>query len=172
MPRLTAAEPTTEAPSVRFVFEPMLDMVNAMYFTSRSRRRRCGGLPVEIRKEMAPDLLEELDFLYSYPKGQPGLMGQLGDVLYAHPETWKSVGGLLAFVRGLPEGIGTSEVDPGIRGLAFYTACHYVRPEERRFPGEDPREKLRLELLADGYDPEDALRIFDRPEELTPGWCG
>src|SRR5512145_1831504 len=144
MPRLTTAESTVDKPTVQFVFEPMLDMMNAMYFTHLVvDSEGVEGWPVEVRRQMSPDLLAELDFLYSYPKGQPGIMGQLGDVLYAHPEAWMSVADLLAFVRSLPSGIGSSEADPGIQGLAFYVGCSYVGAIERREQGVDPREQLR-----------------------------
>jgi len=163
MPRLTA----TTAPAqtdVEFAFSPALDMLNAMYFTRLViDAEGVEGWPVALRKEMAPDLLAELDYLYWFPNGA-GLMGQLSDMLFSHPRVWGSVDDLVAFIQEVPAGIGPSQQDAGIQGLAYYLAC--VRVEEKPL-SEDPREALRLKITADGVeDVEAVMELWDRPEEL------
>jgi DNA-binding transcriptional ArsR family regulator len=167
VPKLAAAEPTTRAPSVQFVFSPALDMMNAMYFTRLVvDSEGVEGWPVALREQMAPDLLSELDFLYTYPKGQPGIMGQLGDILFSAPEAWPSVDALIGFVRSLPAGLGTRS-EPGIQGLVFYVAgCDGVTTDRWRDPGASPRDALAEELDESAIDVLQALALYDRPEEL------
>src|SRR3990172_232135 len=106
MPRLP--QPTAPAASkVEFIVSPMLDMLNLMYFTSLvPQLEGVEGWPVQLRDEMAPDLLAELDALYNYPAGDPGIMGTLGDLLVAHPEAWRDLASLLGYVQALADGSG------------------------------------------------------------------
>ena len=125
MPRLS--QPIAPAASrVEFIVSPMLDMMNLMYFTSLvPQLDGVEGWPVQLRDDMAPDLLAELDALYTYPAGDPGLMGTLGDLLIAHPETWPDIDALLAYVRALPDGDGPSDVSPGIQGILYRTTFQF-----------------------------------------------
>jgi len=166
MPKLTPAAALPRTPTVEFLFNPSIDLMNAMYFTRLVvDTDGVEGWPVEVRAEMEPGLLAELDFLYTFPNDQPGVMGQLGDVLFAHPEAWESIEALVAWVRNLPLGIGESEADPGVQGLAFHLCCTVDEPEPPLH--DDPREALRLKIQRDGATDIDAkLRLWDRPEEL------
>jgi DNA-binding transcriptional ArsR family regulator len=166
MPRLTSTEARPKSETVEFVFSVPLDLMNAMYFTHLvAVSEGVEGWPVRVREEMASDLLAELDSLYSFPKGQPGIMGQLGDVLFAHPEAWDSVDSLLDFVRNLPLGLGESETEAGIQGLAFYICCS-MHADCRVDPGSDPREQIRREVEKEGGDAKMALALFDEPAAL------
>ena len=165
MPRLVAT--TVQAPprpEVEFVFSPVLDMLNAMYFTRFAiDAEGVEGWPLELRKEMAPDLLEELDYLYWFPNGA-GLMGQFLDMLWSHPEAWESIDSVIAFIRDMEPGIGPDQQNAGIQGLAYYLAC--VR-DEPVIHSDDPREALRLKITSDGVEDVDSvMRLWDRPEEL------
>jgi DNA-binding transcriptional ArsR family regulator len=140
--------------------------MNAMYFTHLVvDSEGVEGWPVQVRPALAQDLRDELDFLYTFPKGQPGIMGQLGDVLFAHPEVWDSVESLLNYVRDLPLGLGDSETEAGIQGLAFYICCS-THADARTEPGLDPRSQLRAEIEREGGDADAALAVYDRPGEL------
>ena len=99
MPKLmTTADAETR--TVQFVASPSLDLMNAMYFTSLvPQMEGVEGWPVQLRQEMAPDLRDELDFLFNYPAGDPGLMGILADNLFALPETWRDVDALTSYVE-------------------------------------------------------------------------
>jgi DNA-binding transcriptional ArsR family regulator len=166
MPRLTPTETPAQVPAVDFVFSPSLDLLNAMYFTHLVvDSEGVEGWPVEVREQLAPDLRDELDFLYTFPNGQPGIMGQLGDVLFAHPETWSSVDSLIDHVRNLPLSLGQSETEAGIQGLAFYICCSR-HADSRTQPGPDPRAQVRQEIESDGGDAEAVLALYDRPEDL------
>src|SRR3990170_69334 len=112
MPRLS--QTTVEAPSVQFVASMALDMLNAMYFTSLvPQMEGVDGWPEQLRREMSPDLLAELDALYNYPAGDPGILGIFGDNLFVHPELWGDVESLIAYVRAMPPGIGQPPTSPG-----------------------------------------------------------
>src|SRR3990170_2889890 len=109
MPRLTQPT-TTTAPRLEFVASVSLDLMNAMYFTSLIPQiEGVEGWPQQLRAEMAPDLLAELDFLYNYPAGDPAIIGTLGDNLFAHPETWAGVDSLIRYIRAMSAGIGDSQ---------------------------------------------------------------
>src|SRR5436309_15339254 len=117
MPRLTQ-QTTVEAP-VRFVASPMLDMMRAMYFTGHvTISEGVEGWPVELRREMAADLLGALEFGFDYPAGAPGVLGTLWDNLRVHPEAWRGLDALVSYVERMPNGIGAPETGPGIPGLA------------------------------------------------------
>lgn len=165
MPKLTTS-PAKPQTGVQFMFSESLDLLNAMYFTHFVEENEgVEGWPVEVRRRMAPDLLAELDYLYTFPNGEPGLMGQLGDAMFYHPETWDSVESLLRYVRNMPLAIGESEQEPGVQGLAFYLAC--LRDEPLPPMADDPREALRLKITADGVDDVEAkIDTWDHPEEL------
>src|SRR3990170_5386581 len=108
MPRLSPLT-TTATPTVEFVLSVPLDMMNAMYFTSQVERSEgIDDWPAQVRREMDPGLLAELDFLFAFPQGNPGLMGALTDRLLAHPEAWPDLDALIRFVRNLPLEVGSS----------------------------------------------------------------
>ncbi len=167
MPRLsqTAAAP---AQAIEFVLSEPLDLMNAMYFTHLARDNdEIDGWPAQVRTEMDPGLLAEIDFLYTFPKEQPGVMGFLGDSLWAHPEAWKDVDSLIAFVRDLTPGIGEAPYGVGIQGFICQAATHGpAHEEERPETAGDPREDFAAALRDSGADVEAALAVYDRPEEL------
>ena len=129
-----------------FVASPSLDFFNAMYFTSLAAQLEAvGEWPTQTRERMDPALRQELDFLFSYPRQEPGIMGALNDILFVHPETWGGVDDLLRFVRELrAEGDGGPE-QPSIQSLAIYALrwpghLRYTRP---------PRRSLRQALATE-----------------------
>ena len=105
---------------IEFVASVPLDLLNAMYFTSLAESHE--GLdewPVNTRARMDAALRDELDLLFSYPHGEPGLMGALNDLMFLHREAWGTVDDLLRFVRDLPAGGTADPATPGIQGLAL-----------------------------------------------------
>jgi len=165
MPRLSL--PETVETKVEFVLSVPLDLMNAMYFTHLvGEADGIDGWPAETRKQIEPGLLEELDFLFTFPKGQPGLMGQFGDHLWAHPETWGNVNALIDYLRKMPSGIGESISNPGIQGLTFYSVCFDIGVESDEGAGSSPRDTFVSQLETIGADVEASLRLFDDPEQL------
>ncbi|MGH8912390.1 MAG: hypothetical protein ACRDVD_07750, partial [Acidimicrobiia bacterium] len=79
-----------QAPTkVEFVVSETLDLLNAMEFTALARDHDgLDGWPEETRRAMHPDLRDELDALYSYPLGDPGIMGALQTAVFDHQEVW------------------------------------------------------------------------------------
>jgi DNA-binding transcriptional ArsR family regulator len=147
----------------------MLDMLNAMYFTSLVPQiEGVEGWPLELRREMAPDLLAELDSLYNYPAGDPGVLGMLGDKLFAHPEAWGDIDSLLAYLSALPEGVGESEQCPGIQGLIYETTFKFLgAPDREPYEGFPPREAIERRLRSlDDRDAASIMPLYDRPDEL------
>jgi DNA-binding transcriptional ArsR family regulator len=166
MPRLS--EPVTTAATVEFIASVPLDLMNAMYFTSLVEQTEgIDDWPQQVRKQMSRELLDELDYLFTFPKGDPGVLGALTDHLLAHPEAWTDVDALVRFVENLPPGIGESPNEPGIQGLAFYTACSQFECAEQ---GIDPKTQSREALIAalkkSDADVDSVLAVYDRPEEL------
>lgn len=166
MPRLSV--PEIVETKIEFVLSAPLDLMTAMYFTHLvGETDGIEGWPAETRERMNPDLIAELDFLFTFPKGQPGLMGQFGDHLWAHRETWDSVGALIDYLRNMPSGMGESKTNPGIQALTFYTVCidTYGVPLDGS-TGPAPRDTLASQLKAMGADVAAALELFDDPEQL------
>lgn len=165
MPRFHPA--ATTATRVEFVASIPLDMVNAMYFTSLAGQHEgAEGWPVQLRGEMRPELLAELDFLFSFP-GDPGVMGSVNDSLFAHREAWGDLEALLRYVREMPAGIGEVPHRPGIQGLSLYTlrwlgGKHQIEIEL----GSEPRETLAQAVADAGLNVEKVLELYDRPEEI------
>jgi len=165
MPRLSEA--TTAQQAIEFVISVPLDLMNAMYFTHLAGERdEIDAWPAQVRREMEPDLLSEIDFLYTFPRGQPGAMGALGDSLFAHREAWKDTASLLRYVRALPAGAGEAGADLGIQGLAFYHTCTPFEADEEPTAGGSPRDILAQELEKADIDTQADLAVYDRPEEL------
>ena len=166
MPRLTATEIAPPATSVEFVVSVPLDLMNSMYFTRLAADHDgLEGWPTETRARMPADLLDEFDFLYNFPLGEPGLIGTFGDMLWAQPKTWGSIEALLAYARNLPLGIGSFEEGLGVQGLCYnVTACDIKGnwPETRDLR----REALVAQLIEQSADVEAAMALYDRPEEL------
>jgi DNA-binding transcriptional ArsR family regulator len=158
MPRLSGA-PTAKQ-TIEFVVSEPLDLMNSMYFTHLARDLEgIEGWPKETRTEMEPELLRELDFLYRFPLGQPGVMGAFGDRLFAYPETWRDVDSLVRFVRELPAG-----TDAGIQALVLASVEMAVGVD---FDAEvDAREALKSVLAEEGREPAPVLAILERPAEL------
>src|SRR5213596_2858140 len=97
MPRLTQPS-TIESSAVQFVASPMLDMMNAMYFTGHvTVSEGVEGWPLALRREMAKDFLIELDFAFNYPAGDPGILGTFCDNLFVHPEAWRDLDSLVSY---------------------------------------------------------------------------
>ncbi|HET9476635.1 MAG TPA: metalloregulator ArsR/SmtB family transcription factor [Dehalococcoidia bacterium] len=153
---------------VEFIVSPMLDMMNLMYFTSLVPQiEGVEGWPVRLRAEMAPDLLAELDALYTYPAGDPGIMGTLGDFLFLHPEAWRNIDALLAYIRGLPDGAGT-DASPGIEGLIYQTTFRFLdEPERAPFQGMPLRLAVEARMRSlDDRDEVAIMALYNRPDEL------
>jgi ArsR family transcriptional regulator len=138
--------------------------MNSMYFTHLAKDHEgLEGWCTETRQNMAPDLLAEFDFLYDFPFGEPGLLGTLGDSLWAQPQTWASVDALLDYVRNLEPGIGTPEQGLGVEGLAFnITNCDLTWPDVNHLT----REQLVAQLEERAIDVAPVLALLERPEEL------
>ncbi len=175
MPRLTPTRVDAEIRSIQFAASPSLDLMNAMYFTSLvPQMEGVEGWPVRLRDEMAPDLLAELDFLYNYPAGDPGLMGTLGDNLFARPETWRSVDALIEYVESMPDGIGELDANPGIQGLIYQATFRYPDDFDRetyeRMPQRDAIEQ-RIRSF-DDRDADAIMPYYDRPAELRERMVG
>jgi len=165
MPRFHGA--TTTATHVEFVASVPLDMVNAMYFTYLAERSEgIEGWPAQLRRDMRPELLAELDFLFSFP-GDPGVMGAVNDSLFAHRETWTDLEALLRYVREMPAGMGELPHRPGIQGLALYTLRWLGGKHEVRLElGPEPRERLAQAVADAGLNVDEVLSLYDRPEEI------
>ena len=168
MPRLTPVKMPNklDEPAVEFVVSVPLDLMNTMYFTHLVvDSEGVEGWPVEVRKQMAPDLLAELDLLFSAPIEQPGIAGTLGDHLWEHPEVWGSVDDLLAYVRKMPPGVCDEQGNIGVQGLFFNTFCDTANQKFGDL-GAPSRENLIARLEASDIDPEQALALWDNPEAL------
>jgi DNA-binding transcriptional ArsR family regulator len=156
-------------PEVEFVISAPQDMLNAMYFASLVvENEGVEGWPVEVRKEMAPDLLAELDFLFNYPAGDPGIMGTLSDDLFLHREACRDIDALIAYVQAMPDGVGELDTAPGIQGLIYETVFRYPDGVDRDYYDSlPPRQAIeeRVRSLGD-RDVETAMRYYDRPAEL------
>ena len=168
MPRLSQTA-TIEAPAVQFTVSPTLDMLNAMYFTSLvPQMEGIDGWPAQLRREMAPDLLAELDALYEYPAGDPGVMGIFGDNLFGRPDLWGDIDRLVTYVRSMPLGEEGSEAAPGVQRLIYQTTFRYPEDvEPGDYDGLPRREAVerRFERL-DDRDAPSIMAMYDRPAEL------
>jgi len=168
MPRLSQTA-TIEAPAIQFVASPTLDMMNAMYFTGYvTQSEGVEGWPVALRREMAPDLLGELDFMLDYPAGDPGLLGTLCDDLFVHPKAWRDVDALASYVERMPDGVGEIDRAPGIQGLIYEAMFRYPddldRAEYERMPHREAIEQ-RLRTF-DDRDADAIMLHYDRPAEI------
>jgi len=147
----------------------MLDMMNALYFTGHvTISEGVEGWPVDLRREMAPELLAELDFAFDYPAGDPGVLGTLCDNLFVHPEAWRDLDALVSYVKDMPDGIGEPEKSPGIQGLVYQAMFRYQDEVDGSVYAQMPhREAIERRLRSlDDRHPEAILRLYDRPAEL------
>jgi DNA-binding transcriptional ArsR family regulator len=168
MPR-TREVSTASALKVEFVASVPLDLLNAMYFTSLARQTEgIEGWPAQVRRDMRPELLEELDFLFAYPMGEPGVMCALNDLLFAHPEAWSDFDALLRYVREMPSGVGEPPRRLGIQGLVEDVLRWRGKHGEgvRAHPSVAVRDRLAQAVADAGLDVDSALALYDRPEEL------
>jgi DNA-binding transcriptional ArsR family regulator len=168
MPRLTQTA-EVDAAAIQFVASPALDMMNAMYFTSSVKLLEgVEGWPVRLRQEMAPQLLAELDFLFEYPAGDPGIMGILTDNLFTHPEAWRDVEALASYVETMPDGIGELDRAPGIQGLVYQAMFRYPEDVDRaEYEPLPQREAIERRLRTfDDRDADAIMRLYERPAEL------
>jgi len=145
-----------------------LDLLNAMYFTNLAGQiEGVEDWPAQVRREMRPDLLDELDFLFSYPKGDPGIMGAVNDSLFAHRETWTDVDALLRYVREMPAGLGQPPDGLGIQSLALYPLRWPRHVSETEVdPAVAPRDRLAKAVADANLDVDAVLAVYDQPEEL------
>jgi DNA-binding transcriptional ArsR family regulator len=166
MPRLSGT--LTPKHTIEFVVSEPLDLMNAMYFTHLAGYiEGIEAWPKQVRTEMQPQLLEELDSLFAFPMGQPGVIGALADRLFAYPQTWRDVASLVGFVRQLPEGVGDWPERLGVQGLALYSIRTPTALGQRDVtPEASARETLRKLLEADGREVEPVQDLFERPAEL------
>jgi DNA-binding transcriptional ArsR family regulator len=168
MPR-TREVSTASALKVEFVASVPLDLVNAMYFTSLAGQAEgIDDWPAQVRRNMRPDLLQELDFLFAYPIGEPGVMCALNDLLFAHPEAWTDLEALLRFVREVPLGVGEAprqlEIEGLVEDVLRWWGGH--RGGVQVDPTVAPRDKLARAVADAGLDVDAVLALYDRPEEL------
>jgi DNA-binding transcriptional ArsR family regulator len=168
MPRLTQTA-TKTGPAIQFTTSPSLDMLTAMYFTSLvPQMEGLDGWPVQLRREMAPDLLEELDALYNFPAGDPAIMGTFGDNLFAHPELWSDVDRLVQYARSMPLGEDGTAGSPGVQLLIHQATFRYQdEVDPAAFEALAIREAVQRRM--EGLDDRDSPSImaqYDRPEEL------
>lgn len=160
MPRLTASPPIPTT-NIQFIVSLSLDMMNAMYFTSLVPQiEGVEGWPLRLRAEMSPELLRELDAIYNYPAGDPGILGTFGDDLFAHPETWRDISALLRYVREMTDG--------EVHELIYQTTFRYVDEAEREpYEGLPPREAIERRMRSfDDRDADEIMAAYDRPEDL------
>jgi len=168
MPRLSQTA-TIEAPAIQFVASASLDMMNAMYFTGHvTQSEGVEGWPVALRREMAPDLLAELDFMFDYPAGNPGVLGILCDNLFVRPGAWPDIEALLSYIESMPDGVGKLDEAPGIQGLVYQATFRYPDDVDRsgyeRMPHREAIEQ-RMRSLGD-RDAGEIMGWYDRPAEL------
>ena len=174
MPLIT---PVQARPKVEFAVSESLDILNAMYFTVLvDEYEGIDGWPGKTRKAMRNELREELDVLHTFPRGEPGIMGALQELVFLHPETWSSVDALVGFIRSL-DSVGESfDEQPGIQLLVHYAMrfpCDWLGT---RRDSTRSREELADQLFASTDDQSgeimsmlgaaEALALFDDPEEL------
>jgi ArsR family transcriptional regulator len=165
MPRLSGVAVTKK--TIEFVVSVPLDLMNAMYFTHLARDvEGIEGWPKQVREEMKPDLLRELDFLFAFPLGQPGVLGTLADRLFDHPETWKDIDSLLGYVRRGELGIGEWPRRLGIQGLILYSISAGNVEASEIDTDAKAREVVRSLIEAEGRDPGSVLEVYDHPAEL------
>jgi DNA-binding transcriptional ArsR family regulator len=144
-------------------------MLNAMYFTSLvPHMEGIDGWPAQLRADMAPDLLAELDALYDYPAGDPGVMGIFGDDLFGRPDLWSDVDRLIGYVRSMPLGEDGTEAAPGVQRLIHQTTFRYPEDvEPGAYDGYPQREAIERRFQSlDDRDTPSIMAIYDRPSEL------
>ena len=165
MPRFHAAAITSTR--VEFVASVPLDLVNAMYFTSLAGRSEgIEDWPAQVRRDMQPELLKELDFLFSFP-ADPGVMGAVNDSLFAHREAWADLESLLQYVREMPDGLGEFPQRPGIQGLALYTLRWLGHKHGVEIDlAAEPRERLAKAVASADLNVDEVVAVYDRPEGL------
>lgn len=175
-------QPTAEVATVQveFVASPALDILNAMYFTHLAHEME--GLdewPRRTRAAMAPALRDDLDYLFTYPGHQCGIMGALNDATLVMPGRPNTVADLLRFLRDLPATVdGEREPGHSVQGFALY-ALRCFASEPPSLPDRaSPRDVLRLTLehaslpVDDPHPPivpitpAEAVVLFDVPEDL------
>jgi DNA-binding transcriptional ArsR family regulator len=158
--------------NVEFVVSETLDMLNAIYFTGLVEEAEgIDEWPEQVRREMEPALLAELDFLSTFPCGQPGVMGTLSETLFAHREAWPDIDSLLRFVREMPAGVGQPPLNPGVQGLVLHAirsdcACGEDSSEVEVDLSAPPKETLIRAVESTGGNVEEALALYNQPEEL------
>jgi len=165
MPRIHEAN--TASANVEFVASVPLDLLNAMYFTGLAKDHEgVDDWPAQVRREMRPELRDEIDFLFNHP-GHSGVMGAVNDSLFSHPEAWADVDALLRYVREMPAGVGELPHAPGIQGLALYTLRWFGGKHDLRLElGAEPRQTLAEAAASAGLKVDEVLAVYDRPEDL------
>ncbi len=175
MPNLIQPE-SIAAPEVEFIVSAPLDLINSMCFTALAGQLE--GLPewpVHTRQAMSPALREELDLFFAFPGTEWGVLGQLSDMLFLHPEAWSGIDALLDLVRWLPPG-GVEYPDAGadtipadflrapqmgIQGLALAS----LHCSNAQFAGMG-REGLEKAAEAAGRDVRATMALYDDPEQM------
>jgi DNA-binding transcriptional ArsR family regulator len=158
--------------NVEFVASEALDLLNAMYFTRLVEEAEgIDEWPARVRREMEPALLAELDLLSTFPCGQPGVMGTLSEILFAHREAWPDIGALLRFVGEMPAGVGEPPLEPGVQGLVLHAirsecSCGDGSSELEVDLSAPPKERVAQAVESTGGNVEEALALYGRPEEL------
>ncbi len=155
---------------IEFIASVPLDLINAMYFTSfADAHEGVDEWPRRARADMDPALRAELDVLFSFPHGDPGVMGALNDLVLLHREAWDSVDDLLRFVRDLPPGGAGDPEHPGIQGLSLYALrwpCDSPFAVQKGMTSRDAVERALADHsdLPGHGDSRSLMAIFDDPE--------
>jgi len=171
MPQLRpGAMEAPAAATIKFVVSPGLDVLNALYFTFLAGEYEgVGAWPIETHARLDAGLRDELNALYTYPRGEPGIMGALTDVVFSRRETWGSVEAVLDFMRGLPAGGTADPHDSGIRGLAMH-ALRWPCDADGYPAGPmiaQPSRDSFAEIVATGdVDLDKSLALYDDPEQV------
>lgn len=175
MPSLIQPE-SPAAPEVEFIVSTPLDLINSMCFTALAGQLE--GLPewpVRTRQAMNPGLRDELDLFFAFPGTEWGVLGQLSDMLFLHPEAWGGIDALLDLLRSLPPGgvefpdAGADTIPAdflrapqmGIQGLALAS----LHCSNAQFAGMG-RDGLASAAQAAGRDVRAAMALYDDPEQV------
>ncbi len=164
---------------IEFTVSPSLDLLNAMYFTSISEELEgAAEWPRKTRARMDAGLRAELDLLFSYPRGEPGIMGALNDTVFFHRDAWGDVEALLKFVRELPAEGTADPRAPGVQGMALYALRWPGHQEPYEQPARATARDAFARAIAEEIEPDAScatspqepidtkatLALFDDPE--------
>jgi DNA-binding transcriptional ArsR family regulator len=160
--------PQEVAQQVEFLASETLDLLNAMEFTSIAERfEGVDGWPERTRATMDPALREELDFVYTFPRGGPGVMGALQEAVVLQRKGWDGKDALVRFVRELDLGTGGPSSHPGVQGLVQWAMQWPVdHASGGRGDVANSRAEVAARLEEEGLAVEQHLAVYDDPAGL------